>query len=182
MAFSPATGEEIRKLWRTKTFPGAFSGLANFKVALATNKNIQISSKQLFSIMKTDEDFILETKRRRKRFNRRKLIVHGFATVWQSDVGIMPEFNSYVAFLCCIDLFSRNIYCAALKTKTAEEVQKKFKEIFSRVGFKPNKLETDRGSEYVGSKDFFQKEEIYLTFKVGRNKASFAEHAIQVCN
>ncbi len=130
--------------------------------------------------MEGDEDFILETKRRRKRFKRRKLVVHGFASVWQSDLAEMPEFNSYVGFLCCIDLFSRNIYCEALKSKKAEQVKENFKQIFSRVGMKPNSIETDRGSEFIGNKAFFRKEKIYLSFKVGRNKASFAEHAIQV--
>ncbi len=178
---SSYTDSDIRALWRNPNFSGSFTGLSNFATALATEKKIHISRTRLFGIMEQDQDFILETKRKRKRFPRRKLTVHGFSTVWQSDIADMFEHNGYKAFLCCIDLFSRNIYCELLTSKRAEEVQQKFKKIFKKVNTKPDTLESDRGSEFVGSKSFFKKQNIFFKYKVGRNKASFAEYAIQVC-
>ncbi len=178
-----ATEKEKKKilaLWRTPSFPGSFSGLANFRTSLATIKDIHLSNTELFNIMKQDKNFILETKKRRKRFKRRKLVVHGFAKVWQADIGEMFPYNKIGSFLCCVDLFSRNIYCRTLRSKKSTEVQKKFLEIFKTVGMKPLKLETDRGSEFQGSKSFFLKEKIVYKVKVGANKASFAEHGIQV--
>ncbi len=174
--------KKIRALWRTPSFAGSFSGLANFRTSLATEKDIHLSHSELFNIMKEDENFILETKKRVKRFKRREMVVHGFATVWQADIGDMFQFNKVSSFLCCVDIFSRNIYCRMLRTKKSIEVQKKFLEIFEGVGMKPHKLETDRGSEFQGSKAFFLKEKIVYKVKVGANKASFAEHGIQVRN
>ncbi len=105
----------IRKLWRTPKFAGSFSGLSNFRACLALQKDIHISRIELFKIMQTDEDFILETKRRRKRFERRKIVVHGFGSIWQADLGEMMENSNMKYFLCCIDLFSYNIYCRSLE-------------------------------------------------------------------
>ncbi len=171
--------EKIRQLWRSPSFHGAFTGLANFHVALK-DKNIMLSKEKLFHIMSEDQDFILETKKRRKRLNRRKMIVHGFGRLWQADLGDMPSDDGYKSFLCCVDIFSRNIYCRALKSKTGKAVQQKFREIFAEVHLKPEKIETDRGVEFLSNKAFFQKNNIFFKTKTGANKAAFAEHAIQV--
>ncbi len=149
-------------------------------MALKKEKNISISKASLFQVMSTDDDFILETKKRHKRIMRRNMIVHGFATAWQADVGDMFLSHGYKSFLRCVDIFSRNVYCRALRSKTAEEVQRKFNQIFTDVHAKPVQLETDRGSEFIGSKSYFKEKEIFCKTKTGANKASFAEHAIQV--
>ena len=172
--------KEIRELWRTPGFAGAFTGLATFRSSLALDKNIHVSKKKLFNIMQHDEDFVLETKRKRKHFQRRKFLVHGFSSVWQADLAEMPVVNSFVGFLCCIDVFSRNIYCALLKSKEATVVRAAFRHLFKEAKSKPEKLETDRGSEFQGNKSFFKSQQIFYKIKVGKNKAAFAEHAIQV--
>ncbi len=178
---TPKLAKKIRLLWRTPSFPGSFSGLSNFALALK-GKNIQLTKHEVFDIMKTDQDFILETKKKRKRFQRRKLMVHGFGNIWQADIGDMIPFRGYKSFLCCVDLFSRNIYCKKLKSKTATAVKNKFQQIFNEVGFAPEKLETDRGSEFIGNRLFFKERNVFFKTKTGANKAAFAEHAIQVKN
>ncbi len=170
----------IRALWRKPGFPGAFTGLTTFRTALALEKDIHISRTNLFHIMKHDEHFVVETKRRRKQIPRRPLVVHGFCALWQADLAAMPEINGYIGFLCCIDLFSRNIYCRLLRSKTAKEVRKAFLDIFREVGQKPQKLETDKGSEFLGNRAFFIRQQIFFKIKVGQNKAAFCENAIQV--
>ncbi len=174
--------EKNRKLWRTPNFPGAFTGLTTFRAALALNKSIHVNRTDLFHIMRSDEDFILETKRRRKVFKRRKLFVHGFSSIWQADLAEMGEVRSYKYFLCCIDLFSRNIYCESLKNKTGKDVRKAMTLIFKRAGITPRQIETDRGGEFMSNSTFFKQKHIYFKTKVGRNKAAFAEYAIQVWN
>ena len=172
--------KEIRDLWRTPGFSGAFSGLTNFRTTLALNKNIHISRIKLFQIMQHDEDFILETKKKRKQIPRRPLTIHGFGNTWQADIAEMFPFEGYNSFLCCVDLFSRRIFCEVLKGKSAEEVKKAFKKTFQEAGVRPEKLETDRGSEFLGNRRFFRNQQIFFKIKVGKNKAAFAEHAIQV--
>ena len=156
--------KRIWKLWRDPKFSGSFCGLSTFQLALK-QQHISISKEELFKIMSTDVDFILETKRRRKRFLRRKMKVHGFAVLWQVDLGDMFPYEDYKSFLCCIDIFSRNIYCRPLKSKTAKTVQKKFIEIFKEAGMRPEKIESDRGSEFIGSRSFFKENKIFSAQK-----------------
>ena len=172
--------KKIIKLWRKPGFPGAFTGLTNFRTCLALNENIHISRNRLFHIMQEDPDFILETKQKRKQILRRHFITHGFGNVFQADIAEMPTVGKFKAFLCCVDLFSRRIFCVLLKSKAAKEVRQAFKKIFKTAGIRPQQIETDRGSEFVGNKTFFHNEKIFYKIKVGKNKAAFAEHAIKV--
>ena len=174
------TKKKIRELWRKPGFPGAFTGLSNFRATLALDKNIHLSRIKLFHIMQDDEDFILETKRKRKQIPRRPLVVHGVASVWQADIGEMFTFNKFKSFLCCVDFFSRRIFCHLLETKSAKEVRLAFKKIFKEAGMRPQTLETDRGTEFLANRNFFRNHQIFHKIKIGKNKAAFAEHAIQV--
>ena len=173
------TEEQIRKLWRTPSFPGSFAGIATMQAALEHEKGQKVSQKRLFEIMRQDPDFVLEMKKVRKTFERRKLLVHGVGVIWQSDVAFLPPINGYIGFLLCIDLFSRKIFCSLLKTKDAAEIKASFKKIFAKAKLTPHKLETDKGSEFLGNKKFFDDKDIFFKVKIGRNKASFAERAIQ---
>ncbi len=177
---SEATKQKILKLWRTPEFPGSYLGLSNFRLALKLDKNIDISRHELRKIMQTDEDFLLETRKIKKTFPRRPMNTHGFCATWQSDLAFMFPYQNFIGFLICIDIFSRQIFCQSLKSKSSQAVQKAFKIIFQKCGDKPDVLETDQGSEYVGNKEFFKKEKIYLKWKIGLNKASFAENAILI--
>ena len=174
------TANEIRKLWRTPTFSGSFAGLATFQLALATEKNIQISRSELLKIMQKEENFLIESQKIKKKFPRRQMNIHGFCSTWQADLAIMFPFNGYIGFLLCIDVFSRNIFCARVKSKSAENIRNAFQYIFKTCGDTPDKLETDRGTEFIGNRDFFKKKKIFLKFKTGPNKASFAEHGIML--
>ena len=72
--------EQIRDLWRSPEFSGAFSGLLNFMHALNIQYNLNISRNKLFQIMKKDPEFSLETFHVKKRFPRRPYKVHGYCT------------------------------------------------------------------------------------------------------
>jgi hypothetical protein len=71
-------------------------------------------------------------------------------------------------------VFSRKIWCEVIKNKTAKNIQQAFDQIFKNAGTVPSVLETDRGSEYVGSADYFKNKKIVHRYKRGSNKAAFA--------
>ncbi len=170
----------IRALWRNPKFSGSFSGLSNFSNALRVEKNIKIPRAKLLNIMQKDDDFLLETKVHRKDIPRRQMKVHGVGILWQADLAEMFHMANKTGFLLCIDVFSRAIFCSTLKNKSAEEVRKAFRVIFRQAGLKPEKLETDQGSEFRGNRRFFDEEKIFFKVKIGRNKASFAEYGIHL--
>ena len=58
-----ASREEIIKLWKDKSFSGSYAGLGTFHNALKIEKNIDIPQHKLLDILRSDEDFLLETKK-----------------------------------------------------------------------------------------------------------------------
>ncbi len=90
----------------------------------------------------------------------------------------MFPIDNFIGFLICVDVFSRKIFCRAIKSKSSESVRRAFRKIFRTIDDKPDVLETDQGSEFVSNAQFFKDEKIFLKFKRGPNKASFAENAI----
>jgi hypothetical protein len=173
-----ASAEKIRSLWKDPTFVGSFTGLSTFLEALH-EKNINVSYRQLFHIMKNVPEYVTTTRPRRK-FPTRKMSVHGYGALWQADLAEMPIFEDYKYFLLAIDIYSRKIFTYALKTKTSNEVSVAFDSLFDEAGSKCNKLETDQGTEFIGNRSYFKRNNIYFRIKTGPHKASFAEHSIYV--
>ena len=175
-----ADPDNIRKLWKDKSFSGSYSGIQNFRNSIEFEKGIKLSPNKIFQILREDPDILLELHHFRKRFKRREFIVHGVNKTWQSDLAEMPAYDNYQYFLLCIDIFSRKIYCRALQRKTASAVEKAFTEIFDEAGGTPEILETDQGSEFIGNKAFFKRKQIFAKHKYGENKASEAENSIKI--
>ncbi len=79
--------------------------------------------------------------------------------------------GNYSYFLLCIDIFSRRIFCAKLRSKRAQEVEHAFERIFAEAGIKPEKIESDQGAEFRNNRGFFEKNKIFWKLKIGANKA-----------
>ena len=60
----PLSDAELIALWKNPKFSGSYSGITNFRAALAIEKNIHISKARLFNIFRKDPDLLLETKKR----------------------------------------------------------------------------------------------------------------------
>ncbi len=174
------TDDEIRELWRDPSFSGSFAGVRNFQATLALEKGVHKDITTLFHILRQDPDFVVEMKRERKTFPRRSIMVHGVGRLWQADLAILFSFEGFIGFLLCVDVFSRAIFCEKIKNKDAKTIRLAFEKIFKEAGLKPDKLESDRGAEFVGNKDFFKKNKIFFKIKTGRHKAAFAEKGIQI--
>ena len=65
------------------------------------------------------------------------------------DVQNLSQFNKgYKYLLMCIDISSKHAWVVPLKTKKGQEPAKAFQTILSS-GRKPNKLQTDQGTEFL---------------------------------
>ena len=80
------------------------------------------------------------------------MIVPGIDAQFQEDlvdVQNLSRFNKgYKYLLTCIDIFSKHAWVVPLKTKQGQELVKAFQTILSS-GRKPNKLQTDQGTEFL---------------------------------
>ena len=88
----------------------------------------------------------------RYNFPRNRVIVAGIDDQWQADlvdVSFLARFNKgYKFLLTCIDVFSKFAWVLPLKNKTGESLVNGFQSILD-LGRSPEKLQTDKGTEFL---------------------------------
>ena len=107
-------------------------------------------------------------------------MVTGIDKIWAADLADMKALskeNEGVNFLLLvIDTFSKYGWIVPLKNKKAQTIVKALKEIFKESGRRPNKLWTDKGTEFF-NKDV--KDLVYLYATENEEKSSIAERWIR---
>ena len=131
--------------------PASFGGLdAVYRAVKEKGKN-KISRKQVRDWLSQQDVYTLH-KPARRRYKRSRVIVPGIDAEFQADlvdVQNLSRYNKgYKYLLTCIDIFSKYAWVVPLKTKQGQELVKAFQIILSS-GRKPNKLQTDQGTEFL---------------------------------
>ena len=137
--------------------PASFGGLdAVYRAVKEKGKN-KISRKQVQDWLSQQDVYTLH-KPARRHYKRSRVIVPGIDAQFQADlvdVQNLSRYNKgYKYLLTCIDIFSKYAWVVPLKTKQGQELVKAFQMILSS-GRKPNKLQTDQGTEFLNG--VFQK-------------------------
>lgn len=173
---------EILNLWKDLSFPGSFRGVKTFQALLKTDKNIDISEKQLTQILKKEPNFVIHQIKPFKP-SYRQYVTHNYGQLVQADIAyVFPDsINKAKYFLLLIDVFSSKIFVEVLKDKSSESTANALLQIFKRFGSPIYEIQTDKGKEFTGnaSKVLFQKYRVLFRTKRGLNKASICESAIK---
>ena len=131
--------------------PASFGGLDAVYRAVKDKGKSKISRKQVQDWLSHQDVYILH-KPARRHYKRSRVIVPGIDAQFQADlvdVQNLSRFNKgYKYLLTCIDIFSKHAWVVPLKTKQGQELVKAFQTILSS-GRKPNKLQTDQGTEFL---------------------------------
>ena len=173
--------EFIRNKWRDPDYRGCFSGITTLTRMLNEDFSHSFSKREVIAALSTEPAFVNRVNNKKKFQRRRYDIQHVFDT-WSADLTFMKRVRSFIGFLMCVDIGSRKIYTRLLTNKRATTVKKLLKEIFEEdcEGFKPQKLITDAGTEFVGLKKFFKDEGIFLKVIRTDVKASIPERYIGI--
>ena len=169
--------ESLLKLWRDPSFSGSYRGIKTFQILLKTDKNIDVTEKHLYQVVKNDPIFLIH-QRPIRNFDRRSYDVRYYGETVQADLAFMFPYNNFQYFLLVVDCFSLKIFAQPLKTKSSPVTGEAFENIFEAFDAPIHVLETDRGKEFIGCKKLFKKHNIYYKSKFGQNKANYAEWAI----
>ena len=116
-----------------------------------------------------------------KNFRKRTVISYGIDKIWAADLVEMQKYSKWNEgvkyLLMVIDVFSKYGWIVPLKDKKTESVSLAFDEIFKKSERKPEKLWTDKGSEFVSKhfKDFLKKNKIILYHTQNEEKSSVVE-------
>ena len=116
-----------------------------------------------------------------KNFRKRRVISYGIDKIWAADLVEMQKFSKWNKgikyLLMIIDVFSKYGWIKPLKDKKTESVSLAFDEIFKKSKRKPDKLRTDKGSEFISKhfKEFLKKNNIKLYHTENEEKSSVIE-------
>ncbi len=171
--------EEIIKLWRDKDFEGSYTGIKTFQTLLKLNKNIDISEKKLYKILKNDPIFLMHL-RGKKKIQRRFYNLNYYCELVQSDLAFMFEYENFNYFVVVVDCFSGKVFAEAIKNKTSETVLNSLKRLINRFNAPITKFECDQGTEFSKFKKYCKDQNIIFKYKYGANKANFAENITKI--
>ena len=111
----------------------------------------KISRKQVQDWLRQQDVYNLH-KPARRHYKRSRVIVPGMDAQFQADLCDLQNFSQYNKgykyLLTCTDIFSEYAWVVPLNTKQGQELVKAFQTILSS-GHKPDKLQTDQGTEFL---------------------------------
>jgi hypothetical protein len=84
--------EALLKLWRDPLFLGSYRGVKTFQVCLKTDKDIVVSQKRLYKLLRTDENFLMHQSFP-KNIARRQLSLNNYGEVVFGDLAYMYPFE-----------------------------------------------------------------------------------------
>ena len=103
-----------------------------------------------------------------RNFRKRRVISYGVDKIWAADLVEVQKYSKWNKgikyLLTVIDVFSKYGWIVALKDKKTESVSLAFDHIFEKSKRKPEKLWTDKGSEFISKhfKEFLKTHNIIL--------------------
>jgi hypothetical protein len=104
---------------------------------------------------------------RRRRFDRLRTKASGLHTDWQADLAIFDQLaaknDGYKYLLVCIDVLSRKLFVAPVRSKSPPDMIEAFDRIWAQNDdIRPHKLGTDRGLEFQAKKmlQYFDQKQI----------------------
>ena len=116
-----------------------------------------------------------------RNFRKRRVISYGVDKIWASDLVEIQKYGKWNKgikyLLMVIDVFSKYGWIEPLKDKKTESVSLAFDHIFKKSKRKPEKLWTDKGSEFISKhfKDFLKTHSIILYHTENEEKSIIVE-------
>lgn len=177
-------GHVIEKVFSNVDNPAAFSSFENiYKEAKRLNKNLtrndvrqQLESCNAYTLHKP----------RRIKYPRLKTVPLGYMTDMQADLAdfqkTATDNNGFRYLLVCVDVLSRKLFVAPVKSKSPKDMIPAFDIIFAQLIEPPLRLFTDKGLEFQARemKKYFEKHGVLKYVAQSEDvKASIAERYIR---
>lgn len=166
----PASFTDPQKLWL---------GLSREEREFNNNK---IRKRDVRNALLADESYTT-TRRVKKSFRRPKVIAPFKNYMWDVDTAYMSEYKKenlpYIGFVVMIDIHSRYLYTCLIKSVTANEIIKCFKNVFE-TNNQPIHIRSDMGSEYIAqaTHKFLSERNVNIFHTKNSTKSNYAERVI----
>lgn len=173
----------LENIWTDVKHAASFAGPYKLYQIVKKEGKQKIGLKGIRDFLSNLEPYSLQ-KRVQRKFPRRHILTDSIDTIWDGDLqdvrNISKENEGIQYIMVLQDIFSRYVFTAPLKQKTASYVIEALKGIFAN-GRKPKVFRTDKGSEFKNRwvSSFLKKEGVHQIFKENETKNNFAERSIQ---
>ena len=166
----------LERLYYESNRPSALGGVE--KLYRAAKKH-GITRSEVIAWLQLQPGYTLH-KPARRRFRRNKVFVNGIDDQWQADLVDLQSLSrwnrGHKYLLTCLDILSKYAWVVPLKTKTGSELVKAFTKIFQQ-GRKPDKLQTDAGTEFKNKtfQTFLKQHHVHHVVTYNETKAQVVE-------
>ena len=180
---SDEESDYLKDIYYSPRSPVAFSSFQKiYKFIKQEGKNIK--PKKLKVWLSKQEAYTSHYPARRK-FQRPRVLAFSKNYQWDTDTANMNQYkkynDGYGYFVVFIDIFTRFLYTAPLKTLTGKEMVYILNHLINTIDEQPKKLRSDQGSEYLNRdmRKFVTDKGIDHIFTFYETKANFAERVIK---
>ena len=174
----------LHNLYYNIKSPVAYSSYSKLYPQIKREAKYHITSKYLRNWLSKQESYTTFGPARRT-FRRPKVLAFSKNYQWDSDTANMVKYksdnNDYAYFVVFIDIFTRYLYTAPLKSLRAEEMVLVFQNLIREIDEKPKILRTDQGSEYKNRpfNRLLNENKIKHLYTYYETKANYAERVIK---
>ena len=135
--------QKIREIYEDPENPSSFSGLLTFQKSLELDYKVKVPISRLKNILSASSTYLQNVTRSRN-IPRRSYNIHGFGSLFQTDLTELKVVDNYRYILVIIDCYTLFLQTYPLKNKQADTIVEAFKSAFSEYGA-PNNIESDAG-------------------------------------
>ena len=175
----------LKDIYYNTKSPVAFSGFQKINKFIKKNKEKESITPKKLRIWLSKQEAYTSFFPSKRRFKRPRVIAFYKNYQWDTDTANMTKYKDYNEgygyFVVFIDIFTRYLYTAPLKTLTGQEMVFVINDLFVNVNEKPEILRSVRGSEYLNRymKKFLGDKNIKHIFTYYETKANYAERVIK---
>ncbi|KAL3075905.1 hypothetical protein niasHS_012822 [Heterodera schachtii] len=174
---------KINKIYTDPANPGGYAG-ASALYAAVKKKHPKLKRAEFEDFLQRNTTYTL-FKPKREKFRRLRTVPTGFMTDVQADLAdfqaLSRKNSGYRYLLLAVDVLSRRMFGAPVKSKRPVDMKRAFEELFEQMPRVPDTLYTDRGLEFVAKplKEFYTEKGIQKFETSSKKKAAVAERAIR---
>jgi len=142
--------KRIEKIYSDPSKPGGYSGFE--KLYRDVHKKYPaISRKDVKKFLEANRTYTLFRARKLK-YKRSKFVPAGYLSQIHVDLADFKSLSrtnkGYKYLLCAVDVLSRRVFTAPLKSKEAKNVIEGFETIFKQMDYLPQEIFVDLGTEF----------------------------------
>ena len=170
---------QLSEIYNNPGGVGSYGGVESL-YRQAKHIGLRVSRTKVKNFLKGIDAYTLH-RPARKKFIRNRIIVKGIDQQWQADLADMQELrkenDGYGYIMTIIDCFSKYAWAITTKTKSAESIVDAFKKLFANTNRRPEKLQTDKGKEFINQhlQELLKTENIKFFVSNSDQKAAIVE-------